>query len=160
MIKIKIVGVGKIKESYLKDGINEYKKRLSRFAKIEIIEVMDCKIPEKPSEKEILAVLEKEAENILPHIKNNSIVFSLCIEGESLSSVEFSNIIEKTMSKGASELIFIIGGSVGLSEKIKALSNYRLSFSKMTFLHMQMRLILLEQIYRAFKIISNESYHK
>ena len=143
---IKIICVGKIKEQYLKDAILEYKKRISKYHKLEIIELPDNSI-------------EEEGNAILKVINDKDYVITLEIEGQMIDSIEFSNRIEKIFIEH-SNITFIIGGSDGLSDKIKAISNFKLSFSKMTFPHQLFRVILLEQIYRAFKIMNNETYHK
>ena len=143
---IKIICVGKIKEQYLKDAILEYKKRISKYHKLEIIELPDNSI-------------EEEGNAILNVINDKDYVITLEIEGQMIDSIEFSNRMEKIFIEH-SNITFIIGGSDGLSDKIKAISNFKLSFSKMTFPHQLFRVILLEQIYRAFKIMKNETYHK
>ena len=158
-MNITVVCVGKIKEKFFTDAISEYLKRLSRFAKTSVIEVRDEKIPENASEKECHIVLEKEAESILSKIPKSSYVISLCIEGDQLSSPQLADKI-KYLSMEHSHLTFIIGGSLGLHNKIKELSSLRLSFGKITLPHQLMRVVLLEQIYRSFKILANESYHK
>jgi len=158
-MNITVICVGKIKEKFFTDAINEYLKRLSRFGKTEVIEVRDEKIPENASQKECDAVLEKEGEAILSKIPKNSFVVTMCIEGDQLSSEQLADRI-KYLSMEYSHLTFIIGGSLGLSKKVKDASKLRLSFGKMTFPHQLMRVVLLEQIYRSFKILSNESYHK
>ena len=143
---IKIICIGKLKEKYLKDGIDDYLKRISKYHKIEIIELPDSNIDE-------------EGNNILKHINNKDYIISLCIEGEELSSIQLSNKIDKTFVTNPC-ITFIIGGSDGIREDIKNKSNYKLSFSKLTYPHGLFRLILLEQIYRSFKILNNETYHK
>ena len=143
---IKIICIGKLKEKYLKDGIDDYLKRISKYHKIEIIELADSNIDE-------------EGNNILKHINNKDYIISLCIEGEELSSIQLSNKIDKTFVTNPC-ITFIIGGSDGIREDIKDKSNYKLSFSKLTYPHGLFRLILLEQIYRSFKILNNETYHK
>lgn len=150
---IKIITVGKLKEKYLIDAVEEYKKRLSKYTKIEIIEVKDESSYEEDKNK------EKEAENIIKYIGDKDFIITLEIDGKEISSVEFASKIENIFNIN-SNITFIIGGSYGLSNRIKELSNYKLSFSKMTFPHQLFRVILLEQIYRAFKINNNESYHK
>lgn len=150
---IKIITVGKLKEKYLIDAVEEYKKRLSKYTKIEIIEVKDESSYEEDKNK------EKEAENIIKYIGDKDFIITLEIDGKEVSSVEFASKIENIFNIN-SNITFIIGGSYGLSNRIKELSNYKLSFSKMTFPHQLFRVILLEQIYRAFKINNNESYHK
>jgi len=148
---IKIISVGSIKEEYLKEAIEDYKKRLSKYTKLEIIEVADEKIKDK--------ALSLEAKNILKHIKNKDYVITLEIEGDKLSSEELSKKIETTLITN-SNITFVIGSSYGLDNEVKQRSNYHLSFSSLTFPHGLFRLILLEQIYRSFKIINNETYHK
>ena len=146
---IKIICVGKIKEKFYKEAIEEYTKRLSKYTKINIIEVND----------EIVNELEKERDSILKYINTKDYIITLEIDGINLSSIDFSKKIEETLNIN-SNITFIIGGSIGLHQDIKDLANYKLSFSKMTFPHQLFRVILLEQIYRAFKIMNNESYHK
>ena len=150
---IKIICVGKIKEKFYKDGINEYLKRLSKYTKIEIIEVEDI----NDSNKNI--VLEKEKELILKKINPKDYIITMEIEGNLIDSIQLSNKINDVLNHN-SNISFIIGGSYGIHQDIKAMSNYKLSFSKLTFPHQLFRLILLEQIYRSFKIINNETYHK
>lgn len=149
---IKIICIGKIKEDYLKAAITEYLKRLSKYTKIEIIELPD------ENTKEIEQCKELEGEKILKQLKERDYVITLEIEGNSLSSTEFAYKIEQAESKG--NIVFIIGGSYGLSNKVKTRSNQKISFSKMTFPHQLFRVLLLEQIYRSYKIRNNESYHK
>ena len=149
---IKIITVGKIKEKYLKDGINEYLKRMQKYAKVEIIELQD-------EDFDINKTLLKEKEKIEKYIKEKYDVETLEIDGEELSSIELSKKIDNIMLNN-SDITFIIGGSYGLHDDIKKRSNFALSFSKMTFPHQLFRLILLEQIYRSFKILNNETYHK
>lgn len=158
-MKITIITVGKIKEKYLIDGIKEYTKRLSKYTKIEFIEVKDEHAPEKLSKKEIEIVKEKEAMKILSKL-SDSYLISLALEGVQLTSEALAEKIETVKSYHASHLTFIIGSSLGLSDSIKSKSNYLLSFSKMTFPHQLMKLILLEQLYRSFRINNNEPYHK
>ena len=158
-MKIKIIAVGKIKEKYLVDGINEYLKRISRYSKIEVVEIPDEKAPENLSLKDEEIIKDKEGEKILSKI-GNEFVIVLAIEGQKLNSVELAEYIEKVFSYESSDITFIIGGSLGLSKKIYERSNFKLSFSDMTFPHQLMRMILLEQIYRVFRINSNEPYHK
>lgn len=150
---IKIIAIGSIKEKYLKDAIAEYQKRLQKYTSIEIIELKD------ESFDEINKTLSKEAEKIKKHISEKDYIITLEIEGKQLNSVEFSKKLENIQLE-TSNITFIIGGSYGLSPEIKGMSNYHLSISKMTFPHQLFRVILLEQIYRAFKIKNNESYHK
>ena len=159
-MNINIIAVGKIKEKYIHMGIDEFKKRLSRYCSLSIIEVKDEKAPENLSNKEMEIVKEKEAERILNKIPLNSYVIALAIEGKNLSSEEFAEKIQSLMIEGTNNITFIIGGSLGLSKEVLDRSHYKLSFSKMTFPHQLMRLILLEQIYRGFKILKREPYHK
>ncbi len=150
---IKIICVGKLKEEYLKAAIKEYMKRLSKYTKIELIECNDY------SNLDVNTILNKEKEEILKHIQAKDYVITLEIEGEELDSVSFSNKLENIFLTN-SNITFVIGGSYGLQEEIKARSNFPLSFSKMTFPHQLFRVMLLEQIYRSFKIINHETYHK
>ena len=158
-MNISIICVGKLKEKYLKDAIEEYTKRLSRFAKVEIIEIPDQKIPDNASPKECEIILLKEGEQILSKIKNDSFVISMCIEGELVSSEELANLIQKT-SMTKSSICFIIGGSLGLSDAVKKRADKKISFGRITLPHQLMRVVLSEQIYRSFKINANENYHK
>ncbi len=158
-MNITVICVGKIKEKFFQDAISEYKKRLSRFAKTEIIEVKDEKTPDAPSARETELILEKEGALILSKIPKDSFVISMCIEGKGLSSTEIADKF-KEISMHKSHITLIIGGSLGLSEKVKGISDMRLSFGKITLPHQLMRVVLLEQVYRAFKINANESYHK
>lgn len=150
---IKIICLGKIKESYISDAIKEYQKRISRYHQLEIIELDDVGLDDKS------VVLKKEQEKILKVLNPKEYIITLEIEGKEISSVEFAEKLNSTFNQN-SNITFIIGGSFGLSDEIKKLSNFKLSFSKMTFPHQLFRVILLEQIYRAFKIINNEEYHK
>ena len=159
-MRISIICVGKIKEKYLKLGIDEFKKRLSKYCKLEIIELDDEKAPENLSDKEMLMIKEKEGKKILSKIKDNSYVIALALDGKNLSSEELADTINNWGVRGNSHIGFIIGGSLGLSDEILSRANYKLSFSKMTFPHQLMRLILLEQVYRAYRINSGEPYHK
>lgn len=158
-MNITILCVGKIKEKYFTDAIAEYKKRLSRFTKLNIIEIPDEKIPENASVKEMESVKEKEGNQILNKIPENSYVVAMCIEGKEISSQELAKkISDITMLK--SHITFIIGGSLGLWDKVKQRADNKMSFGKITLPHQLMRVVLSEQIYRAFKINNNESYHK
>ena len=159
-MRINIVCVGKIKEKYLKLGIDEFKKRLSKYCKLEIIELEDEKAPENLSDKEMLMIKEKEGKKILSKIKDNSYVIDLAIDGKNLSSEELAETINKLGVRGISNITFVIGGSLGLSDEVLSRADYKLSFSKMTFPHQLMRLILLEQVYRAYRINNGEPYHK
>jgi 23S rRNA (pseudouridine1915-N3)-methyltransferase len=159
-MNISIISVGKLKEKYLKEAIDEYSKRLTRYCKLDIIEVPDEKTPDNSSEKEELLIKDKEGLNILRHIKDNMFVVTLDLKGKMLSSEELSHFIKQSGIKGNSNLAFIIGGSLGLSKEVLKRANFSLCFSKMTFPHQLMRVILLEQIYRGFRIINGEPYHK
>lgn len=159
-MNISVVTVGKLKEKYLKQGIEEYTKRLSAYAKIEIIEVADEKAPEEMSEAEMEQVKKKEGERILAKVSSDAHVIALAIEGKMQSSEELAANLDKLALHGKSKIAFIIGGSLGLSSEVLARANEKLSFSKMTFPHQLMRLILVEQIYRAFRINRGEPYHK
>lgn len=159
-MKISIITVGKLKEKYLKQGIDEYLKRLSAYAKVEIIEVADEKAPEHLSEAEMEEVKRKEGERILSHLSEDTYIITLEISGRMLSSEQLAAKIDELSTYGKSKLAFIIGGSLGLSKEVQKQSDLALSFSKMTFPHQLMRLILLEQIYRAYRINRNEPYHK
>ena len=159
-MNIKIIAVGKIKEKYIQEGIREYSKRLSRYCTLEVIEIDDEKAPENLSDKEMDIVKQKEGERILAKVPQNSFLISLVIEGKQLSSEELAEKIETLMIDGTSDICFVIGGSLGLSDEVVSRSNFKLSFSKMTFPHQLMRMILLEQIYRGWRIIKGEPYHK
>ena len=149
---IKIICVGKIKEKFFKESISEYQKRLTKYSKVEILELPDFSLA--PDQNK-----EKEGELILKNIKTKDYVITLEIEGKQLNSIEISNLLDKVQMEN-SNIVFVIGGSNGLSDGVKNRSNYALSFSKLTFPPQLFRIILLEQIYRSFKIINNESYHK
>ena len=159
-MKITVVCVGKLKEKFFADGVEEYKKRLGRYAKIEIAEVADEKAPENLSFAEEEQVKAKEGEKILKKIPDDAFVVALCIDGKMLSSEELADFFEKKTVSGVSSIAFVIGGSLGLSKAVIDRADYKLSFSKMTFPHQLMRMILMEQVYRAFRIIKNEPYHK
>lgn len=162
-MKIKVVTVGKLKEKYLKDGIAEYSKRISRFAKFakfEMIELSDEKTPDKASESENQKILEIEGQRILSKIADRDFVIVLAIEGKTFFSEEFSKQLEETSIKGFSTLTFIIGGSLGLSSSVKNRANLSVSFGRLTLPHQLMRLVLVEQIYRAFTIQQGFPYHK
>ena len=159
MLTINIICVGKIKETYLKDAIAEYSKRLSKYCKLNIIELPDEKIPDKTNLNIENEIKTKECNNIINHIKKDSYVVCLDLKGKELSSEEFSKNIEN-ISMQSSQITFIIGGSLGLTEKLLGLSNQKICFSKMTFPHQLMKLILVEQVYRAYKIMRRETYHK
>ena len=159
-MKIDILAVGKIKERFFTDAADEYLKRLSRYAKVSIFEVKDEKTVEGASAHENDLVKAAEAERLLKHIDDDAVIIPLCIEGKEFSSEEFSKVIAEYENSGKSHIQFVIGGSLGLSEELKAKGDLRLSFSQMTFPHQLMRVILLEQIYRAYRIKTGEPYHK
>lgn len=159
-MNINVIAVGKVKEKYIEEGIKEFSKRLSRYCNLRIIQVDDEKAPENLSYKEMDAVKEKEGLKILSKIPQNSFVISLEIQGKIISSEELSKKMEDIMISGINDITFIIGGSLGLSKEVSSRSDYKLSFSKMTFPHQLMRLILLEQVYRGWRIMKNEPYHK
>lgn len=159
-MKITLITVGKIKEKYFTDAIAEYAKRLSRYCKLEIVEVADEKTPDGASESLENQIKEKEGERILSKIPENAYVIALAIEGKQLDSEELANKMEQWNVNGISHLVFVIGGSLGLSSKVLSRADFKLSFSKMTFPHQLMRVVLLEQIYRSFRIRNNEPYHK
>jgi 23S rRNA (pseudouridine1915-N3)-methyltransferase len=158
-MKIKIITVGKLKEKYLVEGIAEYRKRLSKYCKLELIEVKDEKAPENLSIKDIDIIKNIEGERILSKI-NDEYLIALAIEGKQISSEELADKMNQITSYHSSSICFIIGGSLGLSKEILSKVNFKLSFSRMTFPHQLMKLILLEQIYRSFRINNNEPYHK
>ncbi|MCC3648141.1 23S rRNA (pseudouridine(1915)-N(3))-methyltransferase RlmH [Cytobacillus oceanisediminis] len=159
-MNISIITVGKLKEKYLKQGIDEYLKRLSAYAKMDIIEVPDEKAPEELSETEMIQVKQKEGERILAKIHPDAHVIALAIEGKMKSSEELADTLDKLATYGKSKIAFVIGGSLGLSQGVLQRADEKLSFSKMTFPHQLMKLILLEQVYRAFRINRGEPYHK
>jgi len=158
-MNIKIISVGKIKEKYLLEGIKEYAKRLQKYTGLDMIEVSDEKAPENLSEKEMNIIKDKEGERILSKI-NDEYVIALAIEGKNIDSVKLSEKINNIFSYQSSNIVFVIGGSLGLSNNVLTRANELISFSKMTFPHQLMKLILLEQVYRSFRIINNEPYHK
>ena len=160
MLNITIIAVGKLKEQYLRDASAEYQKRLSAFCKLSIIEIPPEKLSDNPSAKEIENALNNEAKKIIEKIPKGAKVYSMCIEGKQRSSEELSAEIENLAVEGASNIVFIIGGSFGLSDEVKKLSAFRLSMSKMTFPHQIARIMLLEQIYRAMQISIGTKYHK
>lgn len=159
-MNISIITIGKLKEKYLKQGIDEYLKRLGAYAKVEVVELSDEKAPEQLSDAEMLIVKQKEGERILSKISDDTHVIALAIEGKQRSSEQLASEIDKLATYGKSKIAFVIGGSLGLSDEVMKRANDTLSFSKMTFPHQLMRLILLEQVYRAFRINRNEPYHK
>ena len=160
MLNIKLVVVGKLKEKCHKDEVDEYLKRLSRYAKVSIIEVEEEKIKDNSSLKENQMILVKEGNNVLRNIKDNEYMFLLDLHGKEISSEEFASKMKDLPVNNYSTISFVIGGSLGVSDELRARSNFKLKLSPMTFTHQMTRIIILEQIYRAFKINSNETYHK
>jgi len=159
-MNITVITVGRLKEKYLKDAVNEYSKRLSRYCKLEIVEISDEKTPDNASEKEEDLIREKEGQGILNKIKDNMFVIAMDLGGKQLSSQEFSDYVHKLGVSGNPNIAFIIGGSLGISKSVLDRTNYKLCFSKMTFPHQLFRVMLLEQTYRAFRIMKGEPYHK
>ena len=159
-MQIDIICVGKVKEQYLRDAIAEYSKRLGRYCKLNILEVADEKTPEHASEGVERQIKAKEGERIAKHIKPGADVIALAIDGQQVTSEGFARKIDQLGIQGVSHIQFVIGGSIGMDDAILRQANYKLSFSKMTFPHQLMRVILLEQVYRAYKINAHEPYHK
>lgn len=159
-MNVTLLCVGNLKEKYFKDACAEYNKRLSAFCRFNIVEIGEEKIPDKPSKADIDNTLKKEGERIIAKLPKGAMIFSMCIEGTLISSEQLAEKIQTAGLEGRSELAFIIGGSWGLSEEVKRISNARISMSKMTFPHQLARVLLCEQIYRAFQINSNGKYHK
>ena len=159
-MKITILCVGKIKEKFYRDALAEYEKRLSRYCNLEIIEVLDEKTPDKASDVLKEQILKKEADKILLRLKEDAYVITLEINGVGMDSISFSKLVQKGSVEGKGNIVFIVGGSLGLHESVSKVANYKLSFSEMTFPHQLMRVILCEQIYRAYRIINGEPYHK
>lgn len=159
-MRITIIGVGRLKEKYWQMAIDEYSKRLGKYIKLNIVEVSDEKAPENLSAAEADIVKKNEGERILKNIKDDVYVIALAINGKMLSSEELSEFMNERMVRGDGNIAFVIGGSLGLSDEVLSRADYKLSFSKMTFPHQMMRVVLLEQIYRAIKIMKNEPYHK
>ena len=159
-MKITIVCVGKIKEKFYRDALAEYTKRLSRYCSLSITEVADEKTKEQAADVECAIIKDREGERILKSIREDGYVIALAIDGKNLDSVELSKKIENLALTGKSNLYFVIGGSLGLSDEVMKRADYKLSFSRMTFPHQLMRVILLEQIYRSYRIINHEPYHK
>lgn len=160
MLNIKLVVVGKLKEKFHKDEVDEYLKRLSRYAKVSIIEVEEEKIKDNSSLKENQMILVKEGNNVLRNIKDNEYMFLLDLHGKEISSEEFASKMKDLPVNNYSTISFVIGGSLGVSDELRTRSNFKLKLSPMTFTHQMTRIIILEQIYRAFKINNNETYHK
>lgn len=159
-MNIKIICVGKCKESFFREAVAEYAKRLSRYCKFQILEVADEKTPDQASEQEETLIRQKEAERILKAVRGDDYVIALAIRGKRMDSVGFSEHLGALMSAGRSNVVFVIGGSLGLSDDVLSRADGQLSFSDMTFPHQLMRVILAEQIYRAFRIMNHEPYHK
>ncbi|MCQ2510115.1 MAG: 23S rRNA (pseudouridine(1915)-N(3))-methyltransferase RlmH [Lachnospiraceae bacterium] len=159
-MKIRLLTVGKIKEKYLKDAIAEYSKRLSRYCKLEILEAADEKTPDNASEVLEMQIKKKEGDRLLNFISDTDYVIALDLKGEMYTSEEFASKIDRLGIQGVSTIDFIIGGSLGLSEEVRKRADMKVSFSKMTFPHQLMRVIFLEQLYRSYRIIKNEPYHK
>lgn len=159
-MKIKIFAIGKIKEQYLKDGINEYLQRIKPYSQIEIIEVNDEPVRDNPNDSDIKKCIELEGNKVLKLLKPSDYLIGLDLNKKELNSPQFATFLEESFVSGGSSISFVIGGSYGLSDALKQRCNTSISLSKMTFLHQMTRLILLEQIYRAFKINRNETYHK
>lgn len=159
-MKITLLTVGKIKEKYLREGIAEYSKRLGKYCRLEIVEVADERTPDGASQAEEEQIKRIEGERLLRGIRETDYVIALAIDGTMLDSVELSGKIERLGVQGQSSLVFVIGGSLGLSDELLRRADFRLSFSRMTFPHQLMRLILLEQIYRGYRIMKGEPYHK
>lgn len=159
-MNVTIITVGKLKERYFKEAVEEYSTRLSKYCRLEIVEVPDEKAPENLSPAQELMVIQKEGQGILKYVKEDTYVIALAIKGRQLSSEGLSDFINDLGIKGRSNIAFIIGGSLGLSDEVLGRADYKLSFSPMTFPHQLMRVILLEQIYRGFRIIKGEPYHK
>ncbi|MEF9983402.1 MAG: 23S rRNA (pseudouridine(1915)-N(3))-methyltransferase RlmH [Oscillospiraceae bacterium] len=160
MINVNVIAVGKLKEKYLVNGCEEYIKRLGSMCKITVVEIDEYKLPDNPGDSQIEQCIEKEGKRIEERIPKSSIVIPMCIEGKEITSLELSQKIQKFAVDGASEITFVIGGSYGLWTNIKEMGNFRLSMSKMTFPHQLARMMLLEQIYRAFSIHIGNKYHK
>ena len=159
-MEIRIITVGKIKEKYLNDGIKEYSKRLSRYCKLTFCQVPDEKTPDKASDALNEQIKAIEGERLMKHIRDQDYVIALAIEGKMMDSVELSDLIAKLGVQGKSSIAFVIGGALGLSDAVLKRADYKLSFSRMTFPHQLMQMILLEQIYRGYRIMNHEPYHK
>ncbi len=159
-MNITILAVGKVKESFYREALSEYQKRLSRYCRLEIVEVVDEPVPEKASPAQEELIKEREAKRILKRLRENSFVITLEITGKKLDSEKFAKKLEDLALAGKSQLVFVIGGSLGLHASVSARADLKLSFSDLTFPHQLMRVILAEQIYRAFRIISGSPYHK
>lgn len=160
MLTVRLICVGKLREKYLISAVDEYKKRLGAFCKFEIVELNEERLPDSPTPGEINSALERKADNIIQNIPKDSCLAALCVEGKELDSPELARFISEKAVSGKSKICFVIGGSFGLSERVKRLSELRLSMSRMTFPHHLARVMLAEQIYRAFTIIEGRKYHK
>ena len=160
MLKITLITVGKLKERYLRDAVGEYEKRLTTLCNLKSVEIDAVKLPDNPNDSQISSALDSEAVKILSNIPNGAYVIPMCIEGKQLSSEELSEKLNNLGVSGQGSVCFIIGGSYGLSDKVKSKADFKLSMSKMTFPHQVARVMLLEQIYRAFKILQGGTYHK
>ncbi|MDY4698993.1 23S rRNA (pseudouridine(1915)-N(3))-methyltransferase RlmH [Eubacterium coprostanoligenes] len=159
-MKVTVIAVGKLKEKYLRDACEEYLKRLGTYSKVSVVEINEERCSDNPSESEIENVKQKEGQRIIAKIPKGSFIVPMCIEGTQFSSEDFAKKIEATAVAGNSDITFIIGGSFGLSDEVKSLGKLKLSFGKLTLPHQLMRVVLLEQIYRAFSILNNSKYHK
>ncbi|WP_288313271.1 23S rRNA (pseudouridine(1915)-N(3))-methyltransferase RlmH [uncultured Eubacterium sp.] len=159
-MKVTVIAVGKLKEKYLRDACEEYLKRLGTYSKVSVVEINEERCSDNPSESEIENVKQKEGQRIIAKIPKGSFIVPMCIEGTQFSSENFAKKIEATAVAGNSDITFIIGGSFGLSDEVKSLGKLKLSFGKLTLPHQLMRVVLLEQIYRAFSILNNSKYHK
>ena len=159
-MNITVITVGKLKERYFREAVEEYSTRLSKYCKLEIAEVPDEKAPENLSPAQELQIIQKEGQGILKHVKEDAYVIALAIQGKQLSSEGLAEFINNLGIKGRSNIAFVIGGSLGLSDEVLRRADYKLSFSPMTFPHQLMRVVLLEQVYRGFRIIKGEPYHK
>ncbi|MCX7614281.1 MAG: 23S rRNA (pseudouridine(1915)-N(3))-methyltransferase RlmH [Clostridiales bacterium] len=160
MLTVKILCVGKLKEAYFYNACDEYLKRLSKYCRVEIVEIKEERLPDSPSEKQLNEALLEEEKRILEAIPKGSFLIALCVEGDQISSEDFARQINDWQVGGESKLCFLIGGSEGLSDNVKKQAGYRISLSKMTFPHHLARVVLLEQLYRAFQIVTNGKYHK
>ena len=160
MLKITLITVGRLKEQYLRDAVKEYEKRLSTLCSLKNVEIDAAKLPDNPNDSQISAALENESTKIIASIPSGAYVIPMCIEGKQIDSVELSTKFQNLAVSGNGNICFIIGGSYGLSDNVKQLANFKLSMSKMTFPHQLARVMLLEQIYRAFKISQGGTYHK
>lgn len=159
-MKITVIAVGKIKEKFFDEAIKEYGKRLGRYCKLEIIQVADERTPDGAGEALEKQIKEREGERILARIRDNAYVVALAVEGKMLGSEELAGKLGELAVSGVSQIVFVIGGSLGLSEAVLGRADYRLSFSRMTFPHQMMRVILLEQMYRGYRILNHQPYHK